>query len=394
MNLGRRLSESGYTVKIAALDCTLREQTRLSRTGIVVRTGGISAIDIPVVRALSRVISVPSLRGMVRLLMLIRWADLVIASPFYVEDLILWSVTKLSQKPLFLSQNNAFIHNVRGNPREKLQDLWNRHIESILLKSANGVRAVGSDQGKDLEDHGVARLIVTYPSYVSENLKPHPSVSDIPPEKGHADRNLDKLRVLVAGRMTLQKGTKTLEDILKLMERSDRMRSQIELTFVGTDLLPEPLSRMCERYPETIRSLGFVQGGIEAPLSKMDVLLVPSLYEGIATTAITAIAQGVPVIGSDIPGVREVVDHGFTGWLCKPGNELEFLRALENCVKLKRESLDTWMTIKLRCRTKYLEQFGPEVCANQYNELLRAIEGTFKPAGTQGQMTSAAPSSP
>lgn len=45
------------------------------------------------------------------------------------------------------------------------------------------------------------------------------------------------------------------------------------------------------------------------------LFLMPSLWEGLPIAPIEALASGVPVIGSDIPGTREVVTHGRTGLL-------------------------------------------------------------------------------
>lgn len=48
---------------------------------------------------------------------------------------------------------------------------------------------------------------------------------------------------------------------------------------------------------------------------KARLFLMPSLWEGLPIAPIEALASGVPVVGSDIPGTREVVTHGATGLL-------------------------------------------------------------------------------
>ena len=45
------------------------------------------------------------------------------------------------------------------------------------------------------------------------------------------------------------------------------------------------------------------------------LFLLPSLWEGLPIAPIEAMACGVPVVGSDIPGTREVVEDGVTGLL-------------------------------------------------------------------------------
>lgn len=47
----------------------------------------------------------------------------------------------------------------------------------------------------------------------------------------------------------------------------------------------------------------------------MDVFTMPSHWEGFGLTAAEAMAAGKPVVGTDVPGLREVVENGVTGFL-------------------------------------------------------------------------------
>ncbi len=48
---------------------------------------------------------------------------------------------------------------------------------------------------------------------------------------------------------------------------------------------------------------------------KADVVLLPSLKEGIANVVLEAMAMGVPVVSTDCGGMKEVVEHGVNGWI-------------------------------------------------------------------------------
>jgi len=52
----------------------------------------------------------------------------------------------------------------------------------------------------------------------------------------------------------------------------------------------------------------------------MDVVVVPSLFEGFGLTAAEAMAAGRPVVGSDVDGLREVIHQGRTGYLVPVGD--------------------------------------------------------------------------
>ena len=51
-----------------------------------------------------------------------------------------------------------------------------------------------------------------------------------------------------------------------------------------------------------------------------DCVVLPSYHEGMSNVLLEAAATGRPVITSDIPGCREAVDEGTTGFLCKVRN--------------------------------------------------------------------------
>jgi glycosyltransferase involved in cell wall biosynthesis len=51
-------------------------------------------------------------------------------------------------------------------------------------------------------------------------------------------------------------------------------------------------------------------------IAAFDVLVLPSRYEGLSLTAIEALAAGVPIVASDVPGLREAV--GESGVLVPP----------------------------------------------------------------------------
>jgi glycosyltransferase involved in cell wall biosynthesis len=48
------------------------------------------------------------------------------------------------------------------------------------------------------------------------------------------------------------------------------------------------------------------------------VFVQTSEFEGHPKALLEAMACGVAVIGSDVPGIREIIRHGENGWLCNP----------------------------------------------------------------------------
>jgi glycosyltransferase involved in cell wall biosynthesis len=62
--------------------------------------------------------------------------------------------------------------------------------------------------------------------------------------------------------------------------------------------------------------------------SIMDILIVPSTYEGFGLTAVEAMAAGLPVIASRVGGLTEIVKDHITGILVEPQNTNQLANAI------------------------------------------------------------------
>jgi len=103
-----------------------------------------------------------------------------------------------------------------------------------------------------------------------------------------------------------------------------------------------------------------------APLFRMmDLFVLPSLWEGLPTVVMEGMACGVPIVATDIPGTRELVAAGQTGWLAKPGDPESLaaciLEALSNPAKRKRVA-----TTALR---EVVPHFSMQGIADQYEQV-------------------------
>lgn len=60
----------------------------------------------------------------------------------------------------------------------------------------------------------------------------------------------------------------------------------------------------------------------------IDIFVMPSLYEGFGLTAAEAMAAGLPVVASDVEGLREVIEHEKTGYLFLAGDSRQLASRL------------------------------------------------------------------
>ena len=85
----------------------------------------------------------------------------------------------------------------------------------------------------------------------------------------------------------------------------------------GTQITQDAQSLGCEQRIKLIPWGD--QRGVEERLKQVSILIFPSIWpETLGIIGLEAMAQGVPVIGCDIGGVRDWLKHEETGFLCEP----------------------------------------------------------------------------
>lgn len=71
-----------------------------------------------------------------------------------------------------------------------------------------------------------------------------------------------------------------------------------------------------------------------------DMLLLPSLREGLGLVGIEALAAGLPVVGSDVQGIRDYIQDGVNGFLCAPGDDEAWAEAIQRTEELLTANRD------------------------------------------------------
>ncbi len=87
-----------------------------------------------------------------------------------------------------------------------------------------------------------------------------------------------------------------------------------------------------------IEALG-EQGDVRPFLEQSHVLVLPSYREGMPRTVLEAAAMGRPAIVSDVPGCRQAVMAGKTGWLCEVKSADSLAQRMEKCIAMPQVEL-------------------------------------------------------
>lgn len=164
---------------------------------------------------------------------------------------------------------------------------------------------------------------------------------------------------LFFGRLSYEKGVKTLIDAFHKMPTCN-------LKIVGTGPLEAELKQNKEHNKiQNIAFLGYKTGQeLKDLVHGAYFIIVPSeWYENNPMTIIEGYSEGVPVIGSDIGGIPEIIVNGKTGFLFKPGNKDELIKAIFLAESLSPDEYKLFSANALQFANKHFNK------ANYYPQL-------------------------
>lgn len=128
-----------------------------------------------------------------------------------------------------------------------------------------------------------------------------------------------KPQLLFAGRFSVQKNVLFLIDLLARVRDLDWT-----LEMLGDGPLRAAVAARVAEYGLSQRILlrGWVPPEqVERVMQRSDILLLPSLSEGLSVVGVRALAFGLAALASDVPGNLDLVHPGKNGYLC-PVNDL------------------------------------------------------------------------
>jgi glycosyltransferase involved in cell wall biosynthesis len=119
---------------------------------------------------------------------------------------------------------------------------------------------------------------------------------------------------------------------LAAFARSRANHPGARLLLVGDGPMRGELEALAARLgvAESVHFAGY-QPRPERYLATMDVFALTSRMEGLPLAILEALAAGVPVVGSNVGGVPDLIEHGRTGLLFPSGDEVT-LTSLLNVV--------------------------------------------------------------
>ncbi len=84
--------------------------------------------------------------------------------------------------------------------------------------------------------------------------------------------------------------------------------------------------------PSNVMCLGFVNTVPEV-LAGSDLMILPSLHEGLSYACLEAQAMGTVVVANEIPGIRSLIKDGITGFLIPNNDSMQYVEIIRKLDK-------------------------------------------------------------
>ena len=201
------------------------------------------------------------------------------------------------------------------------------HEQSVgrfILTRSERVIAVASSVAVHLGELGVDRARIDVVPNGIDHVRFHPPVLD------RASRNGGPPNIVFVGRLIANKGPALFVSALGALAAAG-------VSFTAQVVGDGPLRSRMERAVGRLGLSGRVSFSGEVAdvadrLREADILVRPSLTEGLPLAVLEAMASGACVLASDIPGNAELVVDGGSGLLFRPGDARHLVAQLTSLV--------------------------------------------------------------
>jgi len=216
---------------------------------------------------------------------------------------------------------------------ERCVDLWKTPtqfaIDRYLATRTSGITTNSSGVRDFYVSHGIDADRFT----IIPNGIPHRQSAEISRDEAYKRLQVDPSRrlILSVGRLWPQK---RYRDLIWAAELVCSMRQDTTLVIIGDGPQSGELLRHRDSvsHPDHVRFAG-QRDDVLSLLPHADVYWIGSEYEGQSNSLIEAMQAGTAVVASDIPGNRDLVENGQSGFLVTVGDRADFARKTQTLLE-------------------------------------------------------------
>ena len=217
---------------------------------------------------------------------------------------------------LLFFKGAPFINNTLYKLQERIMARWTDVIITINNEDFAAMSKIKKKSSKLYLVHG-AGVDVDYSLF--ENFNRNSKLKELSiPENSHL--------LVSIGFLNKNKNYKVVINALSLLQNS----VDVHYIICGEGSEKERLTKLAKKLGvfERIHFLGYRTDVFEI-IKASDLVIVPSFREGVPRVILEAMNLGIPCIGSDTRGIRELIGKDYSQLLCNPRSPKSFSYAIE-----------------------------------------------------------------
>lgn len=174
------------------------------------------------------------------------------------------------------------------------------------------------------------------------------------------------IRFLFIGRVMKEKG---IEEYLEVADRLSKEYSNIEFQILGKFAEDKYIEVVKNSKDSRVLYLGS-SNDVRNEIKEVDCIVNPSYHEGMSNVLLEGAAMGKPLIASNIPGCREIIEDGYNGYLFEAKSVDSLEKELVGFIKLSRSEKELMGQYS---RKKVKDEFDRNIVINEYLKVINDI---------------------
>jgi glycosyltransferase involved in cell wall biosynthesis len=225
----------------------------------------------------------------------------------------------------------------------KLKTFIFKSIERRLAKRSSGIVAISELQKKELsEEHAICKADKIHVVPLGFDLLRFKDSKQVHRDSTRARFDIadEEVAIAIIGRLVPVKNHKLFLDVIRLLSKQSAVPMKFFIVGDGPERAFIEAEIQLMQLPRNVKIVmtSWIKD-IAAFNAGMDVICLTSHNEGTPVSLIEAQAAGIPVISTDVGGVRDIVQNGETGFVVPKNDPILFAEKLRSLTedKNKRE---------------------------------------------------------
>lgn len=245
----------------------------------------------------------------------------------------------------------------------KVKTMLYKSVERYLAKRSTAIIAISEAQKNELvNDHRIAKADKV--SVVNLGFDLAKFQTDLPNKSAEFSKAYkiieEEICIGIIGRLTAIKNHELFFNVLNVI--GGQTQEKLHFFVIGDGELRKELEEkameLTKSYPQFRITFTSWIKDVSLPLARLDIVCLTSLNEGTPVSLIEAQAAGVPVITTNVGGVKDIIKEGESGLIVdgfEVGNyAVELLKLIEDKTLRIRMSQQGWQFVKEKFHFKTL----------------------------------------